>query len=139
VQLVQVSAGQLLQDLLAGAGQADPHHPAVAGVRRPLDQPRGLGPVYQLHRAVRAQQQVAGQVADGGRPGAPVTLDRDQQLVLHVGQARGPRLVFAPPLEAPQGDPELQQLLEVLLGELGHRHLPGLRALGPYETIGLRY
>jgi hypothetical protein len=44
-----------------------------------------------------------------------MTLDRHEQLVLDVGQAGGLRLVLAPALETPQGDPELQQSLEVLL------------------------
>jgi hypothetical protein len=37
-----------------------------------------------------------------------VSLDRHQQLVLNMGEARGLRLVFAPALEAPQGDTELE-------------------------------
>jgi hypothetical protein len=108
VQAVQVRPGQLLQDLLAVCRQADPDHPAVLPVRGPLHQARGLGAVHQLHRAVRAQQQVAGQIADRRRQATRVPLDRHQQLVLDVRQPGGLGLVLAPALKAPQGDPELQ-------------------------------
>ncbi len=56
----------------AGAerGQAQADDPAVARVLLPLHQPGLLGPVDQPHGAVVAQQQVAGDVADGG-PGSP--------------------------------------------------------------------
>jgi hypothetical protein len=55
-----------------------------------------------------------------------VSLDRHQQLVLDVSQASGLSLVLAPALEAAQGDPELEEPLEVLPGKPGHRHLPDL-------------
>jgi hypothetical protein len=45
-----------------------------------------------------------------------VPLDRHQQLMLDVGQAFGLSLILAPALEAPQGDPELEQPFEVLPG-----------------------
>ncbi len=114
----------MFSDTVAVAGHPDPDHPAVFSVRRPLHHPGGFGPVDELDRAVRPQQQVAGQVAHGGRQVLVVPLDRHQQLVLDVGQAFGLSLVFAPALEAPQGNPELEQPLEVLSGKPGHRHLP---------------
>jgi hypothetical protein len=43
-----------------------------------------------------------------------VALDRHQQLMLCVGQAHRARLVLAPPLETAQGNPESQQVLELL-------------------------
>jgi hypothetical protein len=131
MQALQVRPGQLPQDAVAFAGQPDPDHAAVVNVRRPLHQPGGFGPVHELDRAVRPQQQVAGQVADGGGHGPVVSLDRHQQLVLDVGQALGLRLVLAPALEAAQGDPEFQQPLEVLLGKPGHRHLSVRRVSRP--------
>ena len=68
VQAVQVSPGQLLQDAVAFTGQADPDHAAVVSVWRPLHQPGGLGPVDKLNRAVRPQEQVAGEIThEGGR------------------------------------------------------------------------
>jgi hypothetical protein len=53
-----------------------------------------------------------------------VALDRDQQLVLDVGQAGLPGPVLAPALETAQGDAEGEQVLEVWPGGLGQRALP---------------
>jgi len=108
MQAVQVSRGQLLQYALAFGGQADPYHAAVVTVWCPFYQARGLGAVDELHGAVRPQEQVAGEITNGGRRVSRVSLDRHQQLVLNMGEARGLRLVFAPALEAPQGDTELE-------------------------------
>jgi hypothetical protein len=47
-----------------------------------------------------------------------MALDRNQELMLDVRQAGRVCLFFAPPLEAPQRDPERQQVLEVQLGWL---------------------
>jgi len=47
-----------------------------------------------------------------------MALDRNQELMLDLGQAGRDCLVFAPPLEAPQRDPERQQVLEVQPGWL---------------------
>jgi hypothetical protein len=87
----------------------------------PFDQARRLGTVHELHSAVRALEQVAGQFTDGGRKIARVSLDGNEQLMLDVSEARGLRLVFAPALEAPQSDTELQQPLEVTSGWPGHQ------------------
>jgi len=123
MQAVQVSPGQLLQDAVALAGQADPDDAAVVPVRRPFHQPGGLGPVDKLDRAVRPQEQVAGQITHGGRQVAAVPFDRDQQLMLDMSQARGSRLVLAPALEPAQRNAELEELLEILLAQLGCPHL----------------
>ncbi len=116
MQAVQVSPGQLPQDAVALAGQADPDDAAVVPVRRPFHQPGGLGPVDKLDRAMRPQEQVASEISHRGRQVPAVSLDRDKQLMLNMGQALGLSLVLAPALETAQGDPELQQPLEVLLG-----------------------
>ena len=115
VQTVQVSPCQLLQYASACLRQADANRAAIVWIRCPLNQSGGLGAVNQLHRAVRPQEQVASQIAYGGRPVSRVSLDRHQQLMLNMSQACGLRLFFAPVLKAPQGDAELQQPLEVLL------------------------
>ena len=68
VQALQVSPGQLLQDAVAIAGQLDPDHAAVVAIRHPLHQPGRFGPVDELDRAVRPQQQVfSNAVAQGGQ------------------------------------------------------------------------
>ena len=116
MQLVQMSPGQPVQYQVTLGRQADTYHAAVILVRYPLDQSGGLGPVDELDRAMRPEQKVSGEVAYGGRPVSPVPFDRHEQLVLNVSKAGGLRLVFAPALKAAQGDPELKQPLEVLLG-----------------------
>ena len=52
--------------------------------------------------------------------------DRHQKLMLQVRHACRLRLVLAPAVEAAQGDAELQQPLEFLLGQTFHHHLSGL-------------
>jgi hypothetical protein len=123
VQPVQVRRGQLLQYAVTCLGQADADNAAIVGIRCPLNQSGGLGAVDELYGAVRPQEQVASQIADRGRPVAQVSLDCHQQLMLNVGQACGLCLFFAPVLKAPQGDAELQQPLEVLLGQPSHCYI----------------
>jgi len=78
VQALQVSPGEPVQDLVPLGGQADPHHPAIGGVPGPLDQAGELGPVDEFHRAVRPQEQVTGEIANGRRFAPRVPLDRHQ-------------------------------------------------------------
>ena len=87
----------------------------------PAYQPRGLGPVHQLHRAVMAQQQRRRQVTDGRGLPVRVPPDRDQQLVLGGRQADRLRLGLAPVQETPQPGPEREQVREVLGAQLVHR------------------
>jgi len=91
-----------------------------------------LRTVDELNGAVRLEQQVAGDVADCRRQPL-VPLDRDEQLVLHVRQAGGLRLVFAPALKTPQRHAECQELLEVLLAWQGGYHLSG--AIGDAKSV----
>jgi len=79
---------------------------------------RALGAVHETRRTVALQQQVVGDLADRRRLGARMALDRNQELMLDLRQASRDCLVFAPPLEAPQRDPERQQVLEVQPGRL---------------------
>ncbi len=137
LQFVQVRGGQPVQPAGAVRGEPDPGDPAVAVVAPPLDQPGRFGPVDQLDRAVRPEQQVFGQVADGGRVGAGMALDGQQQLVLRRGEADlpGPRL--RPAQEAAQPGAEGEQVLVILAGQPIHvRHRPGLPA-GPVPASAL--
>ena len=126
VQTIQVSPGQLLQCTVTGLRQADANSAAIVRIRRPLNQSDGLGAVNQFHRAVRPQEQVASEIAYGGRLISRVPLNRHKQLMLNMGQARGLCLFFTPVLKASQRDAELQQPLEIPLSQPGHCHLPGL-------------
>jgi hypothetical protein len=139
MQPTEVGLGQPADYAVTGLGQPDADHAAVVAIRYPLGQPGRLGPVDELHRAVRPQQQVAGEVAHGRRPIPRVPLDRYQQLVLYVGKTRRSGLVLAPALELAQRDPELQQPLEIPPGHLGHRHLQHLWACRARHAISTLY
>jgi hypothetical protein len=116
VQFDQVRRGQLGQDALALGGEANPDEPRISRVRDPADQACAFCSVDELYRAVVSQQQVAGQVTNRRRQPAWMALDRDQQLVLHVGEPGGLGLVLTPALEAAQAGAERQQVLEVIGG-----------------------
>jgi len=66
------------------------------------------------------EQHVVGEIANRGRAMTVMTSDGDEQLVLDVSEPGRMRLILAPALEAAQGDSELQEPLEVPVGELGH-------------------
>jgi hypothetical protein len=116
VHFGQVDLGQPGDQLVASLGELNPGHPGVAGIRGAADEAGRLGAVHETHRTVALQQQVFGDLADRRRLGARMALDRNQELMLDVRQAGCACLVFAPPLEAPQRDPERQQVLEVQPG-----------------------
>jgi hypothetical protein len=130
VQALQVRLGQALQDLVPRTRQADPDDPPVVGVWLAVDQAGGLSTVDEFHRAVRAQQHVLGQVADGGGLRSGMPLDGDQELMLNMSEAGLTGLVLAPALELAQRDTELEQLLEVRAPGLSH-----LRRLSSPDTI----
>jgi len=46
-----------------------------------------------------------------------MSLDCDEKLVLHVGEAGGAGLILAPPLEPAQADAEGQKSLEIRAGQ----------------------
>ena len=112
-QFGQMRGGEVTELVLAEFGEHDPDDPAVLVIARPADEPGVFGPVDEFHRAVVAQQQVPGQLADGRR--RSVSLDRDEQLVLRGRQARVARPRLAPAQEFAQAGTEGQQVLIVVL------------------------
>jgi CBS domain-containing protein len=113
-QLGQVRLGQLGDEPVSGLGELHPDHPRVLDVGAAPDEPGHRGAVDQLDRAVVAQQQVVGEVADGRRGVTGMPFDGDQQLMLDVGQADRLGLFLAPVLEPAQVHPEREEVLEVL-------------------------
>ena len=116
--------------LLAGLGQHEPHHAGVAAVLLPPDHAQRLDPVHQLDRAVVAQQQVLGRLADGRPQVAGVAPHGQQQLVLGVGQPDLARLGLAPAVEPSQLHAEPQQVAEVLVVQRSHGGASGLGRRG---------
>jgi hypothetical protein len=96
-------------------GEAEPDRPRVVGVLAALDQARRHRTVDQLDRAVVADQQVAGDVADGRARRVAVATDREQELVLRRGQPGGDGPVGAPAKEPSQPGAEVEQPLVVPL------------------------
>ena len=95
-ELVEVSGGQPVQALLAVGTEPDTGEAAADVIAPSLHEPGRLGVVDQLDRAVVAQQQVAGEVADGRALAAAAALDRQHQLMLGRCQAGVARLCLAP-------------------------------------------
>ena len=86
------------------------------------DEPGRLGAVYQLDSTVMTQQEVTGQIADGRRSARRVALDRHEQLMLNMGEARLLSLRLAPVLELAEADAEREQSAEVLSRGLAQFH-----------------
>lgn len=118
MQFGQVRPGQLSYQPVSLLGELHADHARVGRVGPAAHEAGRLRPVHELHHAVMAKQQVAGEIADGRRDLARMTLDRDQQLVLDMGQAHRASLVFAPSLKAAQADAKGEKVLEVLAGWL---------------------
>jgi len=118
MQFGQVRPGQLGYQPVSLLGEFHADHARVGRVGPAAHEAGRLRPVHKLHHAVMAKQQVAGEIADGRRDLARMTLDRDQQLVLDMGQAHRASLVFAPSLKAAQADAKGEKVLEVLAGWL---------------------
>ncbi len=106
-ELLEMGGGQGRQ--ASGSGSREPHmHDAViVAIVLSAHEPRALGPVDELDHGVVAQQQVVGQVADGGQ--TFVAAHCEQQLVLGWGQPGGLRLVFAPAEEPAQAIAEAEE------------------------------
>ena len=116
MQFGQVRPGQLGYQLVSLLGELHAHYARVSRIGPAAHEAGRLRPVHELHHAVMAEQKVAGEIADGRRDRARMTLDRDQQLVLDMGQAHRVSLVFTPSLKAAQADAKGEKVLEVLAG-----------------------
>lgn len=114
LQLIEVRAGERCDVSCATAGQLQPDNSVVGRIHVACDQPRQLGTVDEAHHAVVAQQQVIGDIADGGgAPGMPAY--REEQLILRGRDAGGNGLLFAPVHEAPELIAKGQEPLVILV------------------------
>ena len=78
-----------------------------------MTRPALYGTVHQADRAVVAQQQIVGHLADRRPPPVGVAADRQQQLVLGRRQPSRLGLLLAPAHETSQAGPEGQEVLVV--------------------------
>ena len=78
---------QILEATGAGLGQAHAYRAVAVGVRKALDQSSRRGAIDQPDRAVRTQNEVAGDLADLRSPRVGVAPDGEEELVLGRGEA----------------------------------------------------
>lgn len=120
LELIQVQGRKPLQPAFAVRRQHDAHDTTVRVGLRPGDEAARLGPVDELDRAVRAEQQIVGDLAHGRPTPIIVTLDRQHQLVLGGAEADLTRLPLAPLLEATEIRTKGEQARKLAAGKSGH-------------------
>jgi len=101
-EFLEMQGRQSLKTFGAGAGELQPNDPVILFVPSPAYQAVRISTVDETHRAVVAQQQVVGHLANGWAFGIAVPSYGKQQLVLSGRQAGGARLLFAPTLKVPK-------------------------------------
>jgi len=108
-QFLHVLRGQPTQSGAALPGERQAHHPTVVGIVAAFDESGSFCPLCQFDRAVMAQQQVSGDVADCRSLRLTVPANGQEQLVLGRGEAGGPCLLLAPMEKLAKPGPECQQ------------------------------
>ena len=93
----------------AAGSEVQPDDPVVVAVLNPADEPGGLRSVDQPDRAVMAQEQVLGHVADRRTAPIGMTSNGEQQLMLGRRDAGRLGLLLAPAQEAAEPGAELEQ------------------------------
>jgi hypothetical protein len=105
-----VCVAELGEFVLAGLCQGQAHDAAVLRVvAAALNQPKLLGAVDELDRAVMSGAEVVGDFSDVGPVRSGVSLDREQELVLGGGEPHRGGLFAAPSEELTKSDPEGEQ------------------------------
>lgn len=120
--------------------QAHADHAAVVLVFQALDQAGGLRPVDKAHGAVVAQEEVAGQVADGRPARVLVAADGQEELVLGGRQPGGLGLLGAPMKEPPEARPEQEQPLILGISDFtwhGRKFSPGSPWYDPHAFMAV--
>ena len=95
-EFLEVEIRQCVEALATGRGELHPHDAVILRVTHPRDQPCRVGAIHEPHRAVVAEEEVVGDLADGRAAAVGVPADGEQQLVLGRRQAGGLRLLVAP-------------------------------------------
>ena len=116
-QLLQVGLGQGVEPLMAERSQRQADEALIVGVTPALDEAEVLRPVDEADGAVMPDEQVAGDVGDRGAERVAVAPDGQQQLVLGRRHVELAGLLLAEPAETAQGDPELQDPAELVVGQ----------------------
>jgi len=119
-ELGNVQLGERLEHLFPTGSQLEAYDAAVLAVLDPPGPAPGLDPVREFHGRVVAEKKVIGDVADGRTVRVVVPADREQQLVLHVGEAHSPGLLLAPVIEATQVGTKGEEISIFSVGQPGH-------------------
>jgi len=128
-ELLDVERCEVGEHARAASGQRHTDQPVVARVGSRVDQPRLLGTVDELARAVVPQQQLFGDLPDRRRAVVAEPLHHDEELVLGGRDPLRLGGVVAPPEEPPEGRPERQELRIV------HIHGAGVHVNISYHDI----
>jgi len=100
-ELLEVRGGQGREVSCAAAGQVQTDNSVVGRIGVARHQPGQLGTVDEPHHAVVTQQQVIGDITDGGGA-AGMPANCEEQLILRGRDAGVDGLLFAPVQEAPE-------------------------------------
>ncbi len=101
-----------LEFVVALGGEANVNDAVIGVVAKSLDQTGRLRTIYQFHRAVMLQEEMVGDVAQARR--APMTTNRQEELMLRGCDADGLGAFLAPPHESTKSVPERQERFEVV-------------------------
>ena len=109
LELFEMEGRERLEALSTDFRELNANDSVVLGVPGARDQPSSVSTVDKADRAVVAQQEVVGHLADSGTAGVPMATDREEQLVLGGSQPGRLSLLLAPALEMPKARPQRQR------------------------------
>ena len=124
VELFEVALAETCQLVGSGSGDGEANHSMVGGVTRAAEVAGLHGAIDEAGRAVVAEQQSLGNVADRRGLRSGVSPDREEELVLRGCESFAFGFFLAPVQEPPQLGAELEQSSVVRIRELsaGHRN-----------------
>ena len=124
VHLGEVHMSQVVNKPVAFPGELQTYYATIAAIWAAAHKPRRLGAVYQPDDAVRAQQQVVSDLANGWRHIVRMSLNGYQELVLNGRETDGTALLFTPVQETAQANPECKGIFEIAAGWLRQSNTP---------------
>ena len=109
IELLEVECRQCLEPFGPLLGEVDPNNAVVLLVANACDETSPIRTVDQAHDAVVAQQQLIGNLPDGGATRIAKAPHGQEQLVLRRGESCGLSLLLTPALEVAQPGPKGEQ------------------------------
>ena len=118
-ELLEMERRKPFEPVLGLDGESQTHHAMIVGVTDAVHEAGGVGTVDEPDRAVVLEEQVVGDVTDGGSAVARVAFHRQQKLVLRRRQPGRLRLVFGPCEETAKAAAQLEETPELCIGDTG--------------------